>query len=131
MSKVFKQFLKKFFFFFLVLFCGLISSWSSEDDAALKDGKLASDISEADQFDGPTGSFLINNGDASTSSNLVSLSLSASDAGMIKAYYVSQKNSTPSTNETGWVTIQEIQHYSATIDHTPWSQYVSFLRKQL
>lgn len=103
---------------FIFGFSLTIISCSSEDDAALKDGKLATDISEADQFNAPTGSVLINNGDTTTSSSQVTLRLSASDAGMIKGYYVSEKNAVPSTNKNGWVTIQETQNYSATIDHT-------------
>ena len=37
----------------LIIFSLTIISCSSEDDSALKDGKLASDLSEADQFDAP------------------------------------------------------------------------------
>ena len=90
--------MKNIFPYFLLLFCSLtIISCSSEDDSALKQGKVASDISEADQFEAPSGSVLINNGDATTSSTLVGLTLSASDAGLVNGYYVSETNSTPSS----------------------------------
>ena len=114
-----RELLKNIFFFFLVLFCGLIIiACSSEDDSALKDGKLASDISEADQLEAPSGTVLINNGDASTSSNLVSLTLSASDAGLVSDYYVSEINSAPSSTAPEWVDINNTKNFSANIDFT-------------
>ncbi len=112
--------MKKFLFVYLIYCFSLfiIISCSSEDDSALKQGKVASDISEVDQLDAPSGSILINNGDASTSTIQVSLTLSASDAGMVSGYYVSETNSAPSSNETGWVSITGAQNYSATVDFT-------------
>ena len=103
---------------FFFCFSLAIISCSSEDDAALKDGKLASDISEADQLEAPSGSVLINNGDASTSTSLVSLKLSASDAGMVSNYYVSETNYDPVSSIPGWVAIIDTQNYSANIDFT-------------
>ena len=103
---------------FIFGFSLTIISCSSEDDAALKQGKVASDISEADQLEAPSGTVLINNGDASTSSNLVSLTLFASDAGMVSDYYVSEINSAPSSTAPEWVSITNTQNYSATVDFT-------------
>ena len=71
-----------------------------------------------DQLEAPSGTVLINNGDASTSSNLVSLTLSASDAGMVSDYYVSEINSAPSSTAPEWVDINNTKNFSANIDFT-------------
>jgi len=59
--------------YFLLLFCSLaIISCSSEDDSALKDGKVAASLSEADQLEPPYISTLtINNSSATTNQTTV------------------------------------------------------------
>jgi hypothetical protein len=62
---------------------------------------------------------LVNNGDASTYSNLVSLTLSASDAGgTVSDYYVSETNSAPSSTSSEWVSTTNTKNFSASIDFT-------------
>ena len=54
MSMVFKQLLKNYLFLLIyLLFSLIIISCSSVDDSALKDGKIAANLSEADQFEPP------------------------------------------------------------------------------
>ena len=76
-----RELLKNIFFFFLVLFCGLIISCSSEDDSALKDGKVAANLSEADQLEPPyISSLTINDSSAATNQTAVSIKFSGADA---------------------------------------------------
>ena len=77
-----RELLKNIFFFFLVLFWGLtIISCSSEDDSALKDGKVAANLSEADQFEPPNISLItINDSVEATNQTTVSVKLSGADA---------------------------------------------------
>ena len=73
----------------LVIFVSSLTiiSCSSEDDAALKDGKLASDISEADQLEAPYISSLTkNNSSAVTNQTSVSIQMAGSDAIGITGY---------------------------------------------
>jgi uncharacterized protein YjdB len=53
----------------------------------------------------PSGSITINNNDTFTAVTSVTLNLAASDADKVAAYVVSENPSTPSLNDTHWVTV--------------------------
>ena len=64
-----------------------IISCSSEDDAALKDGKVAASLSEADSFEAPyISSLTIDDSSAATNQTSVSVKLSGADAVGIISY---------------------------------------------
>ena len=85
---------------------------------ALDDGTITSDFDVADTWDPPSGSVLINNGDATTSKIAVTLNLSAIDTVHVSGYFLSETNSTPSATASGWVTIANTQNYVASVDFT-------------
>jgi len=64
-----------------------IISCSSEDDSALKDGKVAASLSEADSFETPNiSSLTIDDSSAATNQTSVSVKLSGADAVGIISY---------------------------------------------
>ena len=85
---------------------------------ALDDGTITSDFDEADTWGAPSGSVLINNGDASTSKIGVTLKLSAIDTVHVSGYFLSETNSTPNATASGWVTIANTQNYAASVNFT-------------
>ena len=115
-----RKLLRNICFSFLVLFCGLIIiTCSSEDDAALKDGKVAASLSEADQLEAPYISTLtINDSSAATNQTGVSVKLSGKDAVGITGYIISNQSTAPDLNSSSWVDITSQTQYSVTKDST-------------
>ncbi len=113
-----RELLKNIFFFFLVLFWGLtIISCSSEDDSALKDGKVAANLSEADQFEPPNISLItINDSVEATNQTTVSVKLSGADAVGITGYIISNQSTAPDLNSSDWVSITSQTQYSVSKD---------------
>lgn len=60
----------------------------------------------------------INNGSSSTSSNTVTLSISATDNGEVAAYYASENLATPAASAAGWTVVASTKSYSANIPFT-------------
>jgi len=63
-------------------------------------------------------SVLINNGDASTTSTAVTLTLSATDNVGVIGYYASETSTTPSASASGWTSVTSTTSYSATVSFT-------------
>ena len=85
----------------LFLINSTIISCSSEDDAALKDGKVAANLSEADQLDSPYISTLtINDSSAATNQAAVSVKLTGKDAVGITGYIISNQSALPDLNSS-------------------------------
>ncbi len=96
-----------------------IISCSSEDDAALKDGKVAANLSEADQLEAPYISTLnINDSSAATNQTAVSVKLSGADAVGITGYIISNQSTVPDPNSSSWVDITSQTQYSVSKDST-------------
>ena len=111
--------MKNIFFFFLVLFCGLIIiSCSSEDDSLLKDGKVAANLSEADSFYPPYPSLTINDSSAATNQTAVSVIFSGTDAVGITGYIISNQSTVPDLSSSDWVYISSQTQYSVSKDST-------------
>ena len=73
-----------------------IISCSSEDDSALKQGKVAANLSEADQLEPPYISTLtINDSSAATNQTAVSVKFSGADAVGITGYIISNQSTVP------------------------------------
>ena len=115
-----RELLKNIFFFFLVLFWGLtIISCSSEDDSALKDGKVAANLSEADQFEPPNISLItINDSVEATNQTTVSVKLSGADAVGITGYIISSQSTVPDLTSSEWESLNSQTQYSVSKDST-------------
>jgi hypothetical protein len=105
---------------FLFIFLSLtIISCSSEDDAALKDGKVAANLSEADQLEAPyISSLTINNSSAATNQTAVSVKLSGADAVGITGYIISKQSTAPDLSSSDWVSITSQTQYSVSKNST-------------
>ena len=99
-----------------------IISCSSEDDAALKDGKVAANLSEADQFEPPYISELaINNSSVATNQTAVSVKLTGKDAVGITGYIISNQSTVPDLASSDWVSITSQTQYNVSKD-SPWGR---------
>ena len=104
---------------FLVVFCGLtINSCSSEDDAALKNGKVAATLTEADQLEPPYISLNINDSSTATNQTAVSVKLTGADAVSITGYIISKQSTVPDLSSSDWVSVTTQKQYSVTLDST-------------
>ncbi|OGW08912.1 MAG: hypothetical protein A2W75_01500, partial [Nitrospinae bacterium RIFCSPLOWO2_12_39_15] len=63
-------------------------------------------------------SVLINNGDTSTTTTSVTLTLSATDNVGVTGYYTSETSTTPSASATGWTSVTSTTSYSGSISFT-------------
>ena len=70
-------------------------------------GNISDSATDSITYDAtaPAGSVSINSGSSTTSSQSVTLTLSATDAVGITAYYASESSSTPSLSDSGWVSL--------------------------
>ena len=120
MSKAARKLMKSFISVFLIIFLSLITiSCSSEDDTVLKQGKVASDISEADQLEAPyISSLTINNSSAVTNQTSVSVQMAGSDAIGITGYIISNQSTVPDLNSSEWESITSQTQYSVSKDLT-------------
>ena len=73
-------------------------------------GNISDSATDSITYDAtaPVGSVSINSGSSTTSSQSVTLTLSATDAVGITAYYASESSSTPSLSDSGWVSLGSI-----------------------
>ena len=105
--------------FSIFLFSLTIISCSSEDDSALKGGKVAASLSEADQLELPhISSLTINNSSAVTNQTSVSVQMAGSDAIGITGYIISNQSTVPDLNSYDWVSITSQTQYSVSKDLT-------------
>ena len=101
------------------LFSLTIISCSSEDDSALKDGKVAATLSEADSFESPYISTLtINDSSEATNQNTVSVKLTGADAVGITGYIISNQSTAPDLSSSEWVSVSSQTQYSVSKDLT-------------
>src|SRR3989338_3803351 len=63
-------------------------------------------------------SVLINNGDTSTTSTSVTLTISATDNVGVTGYYASETSTTPSASASGWTSVTSTTSYSGSISFT-------------
>src|SRR3990172_4181507 len=63
-------------------------------------------------------SVLINNGDTSTTSTAVTLTISATDNVGVTGYCAKESSTTPSSNDTCWTSVTSTTSYSATVSFT-------------
>ncbi len=105
---------------FLLIFLSLaMISCSSEDDAALKDGKVAANLYEADQFEPPyISSLTINDSSEATNQNTVSVKLTGADAVGITGYIISNQSTAPDLSSSDWESITSQTQYSVSKDST-------------
>lgn len=67
----------------------------------------------------PEGSILlVSNSSGYTKTAQINLSLSASDDTGVAGYYLSENNSAPSANASGWITVTSTASYSADVSYT-------------
>ncbi|MGK5093259.1 SUMF1/EgtB/PvdO family nonheme iron enzyme [Deltaproteobacteria bacterium TL4] len=85
------------------------------DEAGNVSEKVNAAITLTDTVAPSITSITINNGDASTPSISVSLSLSAYDGLGVTAFYVSENSTVPTANASGWTTISSTTNYSAKV----------------
>ena len=98
--------------------CLTLISCSSEDDSALKDGKVAKNLAEADQFEPPYPLITINDSAAATNQTSVSVKLSGADAIGITGYIISTNSDVPNLNSSAWTEITSQKNYSITNNST-------------
>ncbi len=105
--------------FFIFLFSLTVISCSSEDDSALKDGKVAANLSEVDQLEPPyISTFTINDSSAATNQTAVSVKFSGTDAVGITGYIISNQSTSPDLSNSDWVSITSQTQYNIIKDST-------------